>query len=502
MKKAIQVLLTAVLALVTLAVIIIYSYANIFHYTANMDADIAAETMLAQVLYQNGHIQPDTWFASTANRILGAPLLASFIYPLTGFDLNIAMGLACSIMIFVLVATMLFFCRQIGFSTLESLVAVLLMLVMSSPSDDTQRMLYLYASYYVGHFICMFLLLGFYAMALKMRMVPLFVFVITIPMAVLNGVQGMHANMFFYMPLLGTEILRRIVLFLKKKKADSNVVTIWVILVSAISLVCTKIFGGHMGETSRNIRHAPEKFVEVVWPMFKEVLGYGRWPLLIILFIVLAIAGYLLMASNLKEKPELWSALPILFGVIVTVLAMTFSTIEVAPRYLLMQVFVVGVGTSLLMHLFKPEMSYLLALLVLAYGVNSAFFFYEALIVGDSSFRSEYVQVTDWMMENGYTYGYSTFDHSSVMTVMSDDKVKVRPLINMNKLEPLCWDTDKTWYPPYRDASEKVCYVVSQARTEDFQAFVEREHPQILETKAFDVFVVYVTDHDYTKPVE
>ena len=88
MEKISKTVLTLALAVISVVIILIYSYANTNHYTANMDADIAAETLFTKILYQNHHIQPDTWFASTANRILSAPMLASFIYPFAGFDLN------------------------------------------------------------------------------------------------------------------------------------------------------------------------------------------------------------------------------------------------------------------------------------------------------------------------------------------------------------------------------------------------------------------------------
>ncbi len=521
MKKTfIYNLLTILAAATVIAVICIYSWGNIYHYNAYMESDIASETLLAKVLYENGHVQPDTWQMSTAKRILSAPMLASFIYPLTGFDLNTAMGLGCSIMMIALVATMLYFGRQLGLGILESLLVILLSLVLSSPGNETQRMLYLYASYYVGHFISMFIVLGVYAGMLKGQKISIPGILITIPLAVLNGFQGTHAGMFFYMPLLGTEVLRVLHLFIKKRRgngeepgndpgetdsdshlspAQEYVITAWVLVVSVISVVVPRFFGSYMVDgVSRNIRHAPEKFFEIVLPFFLEVLGYGRLQLLVYIFVLAALVGYVLAVRNLDKNPELFSIFPILFGVIVVILSTTFTTAEAAPRYYLMQVFVVGAGIAVLMTLYRHELMLILAALVIAYGVHSAAVFYQGLIANDISGDQELARVTQWMEENGYDYGYSTFDHANMATVLSNDRVRIRPVNSFEEMEGAKWLSDSTWYPPAKDASTPVCYVVSEPRLEEFDKFLDREEPKILEKKEFGYYVVYVTDHDYT----
>ena len=492
-------ILTVLAALAVLAVIAVYSVANVNHYTAHMESDIASETLLAQVLYQNGHIQPDTWQMSTARRIISAPMLASFLYPLTGFDLNMSMGLACSLMMLALVASMLFFNRQLGLGILESLTMILMALVLSSPSNETQRMLYLYASYYVGHFISMFLVLGIYANMLKTEKISIPGVIITLPLAVVNGFQGTHASMFFYMPLLGTEMIRRAVYFIKKKKCPVGLLSIWVAAVSFAALIMPRFFGSFMdSQVARNIRHAPEKFFDIVLPFAMEVLGYGRLQIIVIAFAAAAIAGYVLAVTKLLDRPELWSILPVFFGVIVVILSTTFTTAESAPRYYLMQVFVVGIGMAVLMTLYKPRFTMWLAAVAVIYGAHSALVFYDGLVVKDSSADSQYQKMAEYMLENGYEYGYSTFDFANAMTVVCNDKVKIRAVNSFGELEGSKWLSDSTWYPPTKDASSPTCYVVSNPRLEEFGQCLDRERPTILYKKEFDDFVVYVTDHDYT----
>lgn len=496
--KPVRGVLVFALLAVLLAVIYVYCCANIEHYTAYMDADIASETLLAEVLYENGHIQPDTWYMSTGRRILSPPMLASFLYGPGGGDLNGAMGAACAVMMLLMMAAMLYFNSQIGLGLLESLVMVTLSFVLSAPANETQRMLFLYSSYYVGHFTCMFIVMGLYAKALREKKLSPVSVIITVPLAILNGAQGMHASMFFYMPLLGAEILRRLIALLQKKK-ENNLITIWVFGISVLSLVSVKIFGDHFaGEVTRNLRHAPEKFFEIVLPFFKEVLGYGRMTPLVVVFVLMAIAGYVFAVKSFGEKSELWSTLVVPFGVIVVMLSTTFTTAEAAPRYYLMQVFFVGLGAAMLIKLFKPDYTVFLAALVIFYGATSALVFYDALIVNDHSAETEYARIADWMTENGYEYGYSTFDHSNTITVISNDKVKIRAINNYKDREGAKWLTDSTWYPPTKDSSGATCYVVSKPFDSEFAEFQKAENPKVIDKKEFDYFTVYVTDRDYT----
>lgn len=498
MTKVFNRIISLALILVILYVFIIYAIANIDHYTATMESDTASETLLAEVLYDNGHVQPDTWQMSTGRRIIASPMLASFLYPLTEFDLNRSMGIATTLMVIMLIASMLFFNRSVGLSVLESLVAVLLTLVLSAPESEIQRHLFLYAAYYVGHFICMFIVLGIYARALKNDKLPIVGAVLTIPLAVVNGMQGMHASMFFYIPLLGAEILRRIFFFIKKKKCNL-LVTIWVFVISLASVASFKVFGTHMvSDVSRNIRHAPEKFCDIVFPFFKSVLGYNRYPVIIVIFVVLGILGYLFAARNIGKKPELWSTMPIPFGVLVVILSTTFTTAEASPRYYLMQIFVVAVGLALLIHLFKPDKAMWLALLVIFYGVTSAVAFDAYLIKGDVKDSSDEMQVVKYMQEKGYEYGYSVFDYANMMTVIGNNSVKIRPVNSFTEMEGAKWLSDSTWYPPIKDAKGPTCYVVSEARLDDFEEFVNRAKPLIIDEKTIGEFTVFVTDRDYT----
>ena len=500
LKKSPKKILTVLTSVLIIVVMWIYGVANISHYTAHLEADIASETLLAEVLYENNHIQPDTWIKSTAMRIIGPPLLASYIYPLVGKNLILSMGIACTIMMMLQGIVIYFFCKSIGMSILSRLLSVLLIYILCAPADETQRMLFLYANYYVGHFIPMFIVLQIYAKSLRNEdKVSIKEWLIGIALAIICGIQGIHASMFFFLPLLGTELLRRGIMYIRKKKVVSNSVSLWVVLNCCIALVLAKVFGAYMSSgASRNIRHAPEKFIEEVIPNFIEILGYGRlWPI-VALFVLFAIVGYYSAMMRFETTPELWSIIPIVIGIMVVILSSTFTTADVAPRYFIMQVFAVGIGVGVFIDYFELKKSYWIALIVIIYGLVSANSFYDELIKEDNSEISSFMQVAKWMQEKGYNYGYATFDYANPITVISNNTVKVRGINSFSELEGIKWLTDKTWYPPIKSAEGPTCYITTSNSDDEFQMWLDSNSATVLKIYKVDSFIIYVLDHDYT----
>ena len=576
----------ALLLLDTVLVLILWTYAtaDLGHYTARMDADIASETLLGVRIFENGFRQPDTWVVSTHNYVIMAPNLASFIYPIVGKNMNLAMGLAI-VILFLLMAWLMYVClNEVGLSHVGVISAMILSFSLMRTSDDIQQMIFLYAAYYVVHFITLFLLLILYNRAIKKDKVSLWVFGLTLLLSFLNGLQGMHAALFCYMPLLGVEIVRRFVSFIKKEKQSNFKILGWLLSTAFLSVFATKIVGSYTLGASRNIRHAGEKFVEYVWPFFLDVISFENMPVLVALFCVFAAVGYFFMIKELltggkeslagteggavamtnaeggagadadakakgsagtatkeiplAEEKELapacagapasspfWSMLAFPFGVIVCMLSSTFTTAEAAPRYYVMILFVVGVGLALFMHFLKELLekrncklaeskagnrsdkgvmaiasyvAFAVAALVIVYGTDKAYIFNKDLIVNDNSSDWATAKVANWMEDHGYEYGYSTFNHANPITVMSNNKVKVRAVNSMKEMQGAKWLSDKTWYPPYRSSEGPTCYIVSDSGDEDFAEFLAAQQPAIIEEDDVEGYSIYVLDHDYT----
>lgn len=68
--------------------------ANLFHYNYRMNADIASETLLGQVIWDSGQWIPESWYPSTEVRVIGTANLSALFYGISG-SIQLAMGLAC-----------------------------------------------------------------------------------------------------------------------------------------------------------------------------------------------------------------------------------------------------------------------------------------------------------------------------------------------------------------------------------------------------------------------
>lgn len=528
LRHLILFLLDAVLVLILWT----YADANLHHYTARMDADIASETLLGTRIYENGFRQPDTWVVSTHNYVIMAPNLAAFIYPIVGKNMNLAMGIAIVLLFLLMARLMYVYLCNMELSHVGVVCVMILSFSLMGTSDDIQQMIFLYAAYYVVHFITLFLFLILYNKAIDKDKIPSWIFGLTLLLSFLNGLQGMHAALFCYMPLLGVEIVRRFVSFIKKEKQSSFLILGWLLATSFLSVFATKIVGSYTLGASRNIRHAGEKFIEYVWPFFLDVISFDRMPVLVTLFCILAALGYIYTVKELltgkgecvgKEDAEkaaeagaevsakaagvgtanspFWSVLAFPFGVIVCMLSSTFTTAEAAPRYYIMILFVVGVGVALFMRGVTKWTRYIcaaIAALVIIYGFNKAYVFSNDLIINEDSFEQATAQVARWMEDNGYEYGYSTFNQANTITVMSNNKVKVRAVNSMKEMQGAKWLSDKTWYPPIKDVDGPTCYIVTEANAEEFAEFMDDRKPAVIEQTEIDDYTVYVLDHDYT----
>ena len=493
-------LVTIILLAIIITMVLIFAIANLFHYTANMEADIASESLLTEVLYDNGFIQPDTWCASTTLRVISVPNFAAFIYPLVGYNSNLATGITCTVFLVIMLVLLLGHLRNIGMDVNASLLALIVLCMVTNPSDESQRMVFLYASYYVSHVVTMIVVLNIYACFLEKDTVKLVPALLSFIIAAVNGMQGLHACMFCYFPIIVVEALRRLICLICKEKQPNYTVLLWTMAINAETLIVTKLMNANHVGTSRNIRHALAKFTQEVWPTIIETLSFKRMPVITIVLVIFAIIGYGLTLKDILKNStvKLWCSFCFPAGFFICVILTTFTTFEVAGRYYLMLVFSVAIGTSLFIYHANIGFYHALIGIVIIGSVISAKEFYSSLVIGDRSEESSLYAISQWMEESGYTYGYSTFDFSNPITVMKNNGVKVRAVTNMTDLEGLKWLSDSTWYPPTKSVEEETCYIVSEARRGEFNAFLEINNPQIICTHEINDFMIYVLDRDYT----
>ena len=510
-KGIIDVTGAVLLAITFFTLLFIHLNVNIFHYNVQMDSDIASDTLLGPVIYENGYTVPSTWYASSEKCVISAPNLAAFIYPLVGRNMNLAMGISCNLFMILFFLTMFVYYRQMKFSWGMCCLSGALILSLSDVFSENQSLLFLWAAYYAGHFITLYVISFFYNYCLKKDRVPVAIWIVSIILAFLNSLQGTHASLFCYLPLLAVEMLRRIVMWAKRRNYREGLsVFVWLLLLSIIAVAGSNIAGSaYKSGVSRNIRHAGEKFVDLIWPALGGVLYHDSIPFITYVLAAMAVIGYVLLivrlftgaekAEESSDGVERWSLLSHIVSLVICILSLTFTTFDVAPRYFIAELFIVGVGVMILSDVSDYRLRLGITVLTVIVGLTSAKYYYTNLIQNDDTkSRDEYL-VGQWMQENGYKYGYATFDFANAITVISNDAVRVRAINTMNELEGMKWLSDATWYPPTKNADGATCYITTDASKGEFEEWMQNNGVDALSMNAVGRFTVYVLDRDYTE---
>ncbi len=313
-----------------------YVFLNLFRFTAQMDSDIAAEALNARAIWEHGALIPATFYPSTERRILNVNLIAALLYGLTG-NMNLSMGIACCIMMALLLALYGLLLKRLGVSGAPLWAAMALLLAIPGSMRHSQ-LLYLYAVYYAVHCVCMLVSLliwqdvrrGTSHWKIKAAAAAVLAFLISL--------SGLRAALICYAPLAAAELLqlcgvmadgRKTWAFgssrLPEKQPDSlknnsagigwtadegqqgNGGPAWRSVFYAFLLLSAAFAGSKMPtavgvETSRNLRGGMSKLLHTVIPdLFGSVYCENQSMLRTILMLVFfgaagGIAAYLLVS--------------------------------------------------------------------------------------------------------------------------------------------------------------------------------------------------------------
>lgn len=507
--------LTIITGIVLLILVGIHVNVNIFHYTSRMDADLASEALITTEIADNSFDTPDTWVSSTGDKLVSAPNIGAVFYKITG-NMNLSIGIACSLFMMILIGLMIVYFRQLEFGWYEIFTVLIVLFSVFNVESELQSALFLWADYYIFYFISLYLMLIFYNKGLKEGKLSIWIWAISLLLATINGMEAIHASVFCYLPLLGVEIVRQLWSVIRKKTFEWHLLALF--FCTAVISVGIPMFSAAYGtDSGRNIRRAGEKFVTEVWPAMGSIVYFGVVPAVVWCLCAFAVIGYLLALINIYKKTVksdnnvdednniiLWGTLVPVAVITMVVLALTFTVREVAPRYFFPEFFILATGVGLFMKLVyrqyiaKIKVSALVAVIVVILGIMAGRYYYTELIAGDNSSNSDEMKIAEWMQDKGYEYGYTIFDNANTITVISNNAVKIRAVNNMKDMEGCKWLSDVTWYPPTKSTDGATVYLVSESAKFDFDAFLKERNPVIVDSCEIGRYMVYVLDHDYT----
>ena len=487
----------------------IFVYINLARYRLGLNSDIAAEGLLAKVIWESKQWFPETWYLSSEAKVIGVTNLAPVFYGMTG-SMCLAMGLACSIGIILIIWSVIVWCKELNFSTTQKLLFIFLILLL--PNSKSQlELLYVFAGYYVFHTILYFITLSIYLKMLKNKSTSKYWMVIVLILHFLMGMQGVRGILMLTGPLLAVEVVRRVYLIWCGNKwcKEDNRITGFTLVTNIVQFIGGLIPISVGYPLSRNIRKAPQKLLEVVLPDFLNAFSWEQISLIEKLAFGIGMISVLCLTVSMiqrgigkKEiKQEEWIFLNFVVSVVLTIAALTFTTVGSSNRYFVVIFFAVAMGITTLWENEKKWMKGVLVAFILIVTIGNTYRIYLPWMTEQSYKDSTYVQVGEYLVSEGYEYAYTTFDYANLMTVANDGKIQISSVASLANMEICKWLTSNLWYVPNVPEKSKTAYVVSEYNRQEFEEFLGK-HTDVQYDTQIGMFLIYGSERNYSKMTE
>lgn len=477
---------------------------NLFHFNYCMNADIASEAILGEVIWKSGQLIPDTWYPSTEVRVISAPDVAAFFFGMTG-NMVLSAGLACCMMTVLILFSILYFSKAAGLKRTSGLMIGFLCLIIPSRLIMLE-ILYLFAAYYAIHVIVYFFTLGIYVLFIKKQKIA-YKLLGGILSAFLLGLQGVRGILVIYGPLLGVEIIRNIYFVYQKKKryAFDFYISLWTLLLFAASYLGALFPFSAEQEISRNIRKGISKLFTVVIPDMIRAIGFenanlpGKICLGILLLLTVYMLGHILHLMWKKEMESIhWAWLVMCASPLLTALIAAFTTVESTERYYFMLLFLLPSSAVMVWEKGGNVVKYIIGATAILLAVSNLAQVYLPILQSEEPPLTEEYEVTAFLEEKGLSTAYATFENANTMTVLANGAVRVYPVASVEKMDICKWLASADWYCPNMPFIQKTAYIVTDGEKDGFAAFLEDKDEVFSKAGKIGKYTIYVSDYNYS----
>lgn len=528
-RKTMDRILFAIVCVLLLIYMGIFTYLNLYKYTQHVDSDIAAEALLAREIWQEKDLTPDTWIASTDRRVLGIPSLASLFYGMSG-SMNFSMGISCIIVGGTLFASIVYTLKHCHFSRLGIATGALALcaLPIGGLRNEGQMvpfvmlLWFLFAGYYALHCICLFLCIAFYSYlreAVPSRKLlsrssvrcALAWLTLTCFCGAL-ALGGMRCLQIVILPLLVLEVL---LLFFESEHMSKPLprerwcATLFVLSLLAVGMLA-RLYPANIeyplylqtadGMADRLIRDVPAAVLECLGISGNCTLGSLSALMQLGILAVLILTTYglcFLFAGNkmtFKQK-ILLQALGTFF--LLTVFIETVTTAELAHNYFFAIWFVIMATLTAMISYYEksaPFFAQLIAVCICIFAICNIFYTYKDSVTANDNLK-EYEEVITYMESENISQGYAEFWDASRICAMTDGRLTMGHSYRMEDLRMYWWLTSTKWYVGNLPEEMTTAYVV---RKEEKEAFLGQFADASIVSLGFENhrFAVYTSEYN------
>ena len=520
----------------------IFTYLNLFCFQQHVDSDIAAESLLAREIWDQKTLTPDNWAGSTERYVFGMPAIAAPFYGISG-SMSLATGIACVILgIFFCVSLFCFF-KWIGLRTETTVLAMLMLaaLPMNGLENENQivpffaLLFYVFADWYVLFFALAIFSFWFYRF-LKEKTVykkadfklllPAFVLFVS---ATILSAGGMHTVQIAIFPLFLYELISLLIEtdYFRKKIPFARLIPGFYVLSQMGAFFISTLHHGqvdyvtYMNSNTEVVSRIFHMLPELVLKNFgyEGIVKLGSLQSLlqftIIAFLILVGMALVSIYGKKTDTPDpgetktdsLPSRAKDTLGYFICMFSvaavlMILASVGVLHYYLFAVWFVAVLAVCIYFQFLQDEKKFfsdIILCMVLLFSVLNLNVTYGKAIKCEDNLK-EYVEVTEYLNQNGIEYGYAEFWDANRLALVCDGDLTFGCSYYMEDLGMYWWLTNTDWYPPTLPADMKTAYVIRRGKEDGFLA--QFENPSCMESVFNnDGFTVYISDTNYvTRP--
>lgn len=487
----------------------VFVYINLVQYKLGLNADTAGEGLLAKVMWESKEWIPKDWYFGNELRLISATNCAALFYGISN-SLCFSMGMGCVVASAFVIWGASYLCKELDFSMTQKLLLIFLFMML--PNNKVQiELLFLYAAYYAVHIGLYFITLAIYLKMIKKRKISKVTIAVTFLLHLLLGMQGVRGLLIVTGPLMAVEVLRRIYLWwcTKEWKDGNNFITGFVVVLNVLEYLGGKFPKSIGYPLSRNIRKAPQKLFEIVLPDFLNTFEWnnissGEKIVLIMCLVLLLYLAISVLLQGIKKKSivqENWVFLNFFVSVLLTIAALTFTTVDSSSRYFVVVYFAIAMSLVMVLEKENKFIKSAIVFVIAVIFVGNCCRTYYPMLTDKSYENNVYVQVGEYLLQEGYERAYSDFEKSNTLTMYNDGKIQISAINSFSDMEVCKWLTSNKWYVPNVPKNSKTAYVVPEYCMGEMEEFLE-EHEDVEFKTQIGIYHIYGSDYNYSKLVD
>ncbi|MBP5450667.1 MAG: hypothetical protein J6Y16_00355 [Treponema sp.] len=454
-----------------------------------VDSDLVSELLLGKECYLNKTFWPKSWYYSTEFRTINTQLITAPLFLFTS-NLHLIKTISTVLLILFLPLSLFFLLNELRIQDLW--IKFLGCLWIICPASKLIWDFVHFGNYYIPHICIAFCFLGlFYGLiynnySKKRKTVYLCLFYF---LSFISGISGIRYILYFEFPLAVLYIWKQTTVFVEQKKQftiksfffenDKIKISFISLIISGIgylanSLLLSKIYSFE-DFTTRTFKIFGDIGAVRVLGDILSIFGYqnnvsvftpgGIINILIYIFIVfflICLVKSLKNETNEKFKEfHSFVVIMIVFNTFSIVSTQYFDRYLILPFIFVIPCIILFIKNKSINIIHRTILTLSFTLITL----TSSFLVYENSLCGNANQDKE--NISNFLKENDYHYGYASFWNANVLTYLTDGKVELAHFSTPEEMGSYSFNLNR-WLAPERyftddfGNNEKIVFIVSK----------------------------------------